>query len=67
MKCSPADAVLLLFEVTLHVRVWIEITTRRHRFYVSMVTLHVRVWIEIAITDILGYEEISHPPREGVD
>ena len=48
MKFVSADGTPQEWEVTLHVRVWIEITISDNSIYFIVVTLHVRVWIEIS-------------------
>ena len=47
MKWELNLPVLPYRNVTLHVRVWIEMTVERWDLLVLRVTLHVRVWIEI--------------------
>ena len=55
------------FRVTLHVRVWIEMSGSPDMLMMTFVTLHVRVWIEILGLESHRFKNQGHPPREGVD
>ena len=59
--------ILALSQVTLHVRVWIEIYDYLNDIQDKHVTLHVMVWIEIGQWSMQSLPPTRHPPREGVD
>ena len=67
MKLIKNPAGVTSTDVTLHVRVWIEMTTLQSGLFGSTVTLHVRVWIEISSANNGAGGKVRHPPREGVD
>ena len=53
--------------VTLRVRVWIEIFSLIGVIIIRRVTLRVRVWIEISMDEMTPLPRYGHPPCEGVD
>ena len=54
MKCQYAADIEAARQVTLHVRVWIEIIYVIANKIHMLVTLHVRVWIEIFMSLQIG-------------
>ena len=65
-SCYPRQ-ILRFHEVTLCVRVWIEMYCLSLNLATISVTLCVRVWIEICTTRIIQCLNLCHPLREGVD
>ena len=67
MKYLLGKSDLPLSNVTLCVRVWIEISKLSISTIKHFVTLCVRVWIEIAASIKRRHSNERHPLREGVD
>ena len=56
----------IVFLVTLHVSVWVEIFLSDDGLLVCAVTLHVSVWVEIFQRKRMGKGRQGHAPRERV-
>ena len=55
-----------LYLVTLHVSVWVEITSSYPSVMIRKVTLHVSVWVEIVCCNVATAKVLCHAPRERV-
>ena len=67
MKSVTGRMIFSHLDVTLRVRVWIEIDLQVVVPCGKCVTLRVRVWIEIDLQVVVPCGKCSHPPCEGVD